>query len=227
MRIVVFQHEALIGPGYLGEAFERRGARLDLVRADRAEPIPADLGRADALMVLGGTMNVYQEAEHPWLVAEDRAITESLGRGQAVLGVCLGGQMLAKALGAPVHLRRERELGLMPIELTPEGRDDRLFAGLGDRPEFVSWHDDTFEPPAGAVRLAASAGCANHAFRYGERAYGLQFHPEVSPEMVASWLAGFKPDGRIDTASFRREVEAQAEALRERADRLVGNFLSG
>src|SRR4051812_18633428 len=137
MRVVVFQHQPLVGPGYLGEAFERRGGRLDVVRADLGERIPGDLARADALMVLGGTMNVYEEAEHPWLCAEDRAMRDAVERGQPVLGVCLGGQMLAKAMGARVHLFDSREAGLMPIELTDEGRRDQLFAGLGPAPEFV------------------------------------------------------------------------------------------
>jgi GMP synthase (glutamine-hydrolysing) len=225
VRVLVFQHQALVGPGYLADAFEGRGARLEVVRADVGEPVP-DVATADALMVLGGTMSVYQEAEHPWLAAEDRAIKKAVERGLPVLGVCLGGQMLAKALGAPVHLGGAPEVGVMPIELTPEGRADPLFAGLGDAPEFVSWHDDTFEVPAGAVRLAGTVGCPNHAFRFGEHAYGLQFHPEVSPAMLASWLADLLPDARVDPAAFQQEVESRAEALRARADQLVGNFLA-
>lgn len=226
MRVVVFQHQAPIGPGFLGEAFERRGARLEVVRADLGQPIPTDLPRADALMVLGGTMNVYQEAEHPWLVAEDRAMKDAVERGQPVLGICLGGQMLAKAMGARVHLMSQREVGLMPIELTEVGQQDRLFAGLGPTPAFVSWHDDTFDVPEGAVRLAGSAGCANHAFRVDERAYGLQFHPEVSTAMLEGWLEHVLPETQVDRAAFRDAVAAQEDALRARADRLIANFLS-
>jgi len=225
MRVVVFQHQAPIGSGFLGEAFERRGARLEVVRADLGQPIPADLASADALMVLGGTMNVYQEAEHPWLADEDRALKDAVERGQPVLGVCLGGQMLAKAMGARVHLMTSREVGLMPIELTEAGKQDQLFAGLGPAPAFVSWHDDTFDVPEGAVRLAGSAGCANHAFRVGERAYGLQFHPEVSTAMLDSWLEKVLPETKVDRATFRGAVAEQEEALRGRADRLIGNFL--
>jgi GMP synthase-like glutamine amidotransferase len=113
----------------------------------------------------------------------------------------------------------------MPIELTDEGKQDRLFAGLGPAPAFVSWHDDTFDVPAGAARLAGSAGCANHAFQVGERAYGLQFHPEVSTAMLEGWLEHVLPETKVDRAAFRDAVAREEDALRGRASKLIENFL--
>ena len=221
MRVLVLQHEWSDGPGYLGEALEKRGATIDVVRLDQNEAIP-DVAPYDLLLVMGGEMNVYAEKEYPWLIEEIRVIRQAVDANKAVLGVCLGGQLLAKALGARVHLSGAREIGLVPITLTDEGRADPFFADL-PAPETVEWHDDTFDIPAGAVRLASSTVCVNQAFRYGERAYGLQFHPEVTPDMLASWRENFS-NRSIDTASLQNAVERKERDLRAQADRLIANF---
>ena len=223
MRVLVLQHEWDDGPGYLGEALEKRGAVLDVVRLDRNESIP-DIATYDMLLILGGEMNVYQEDRHTWLAPENHLIRQAVEADKAILGICLGGQLLAKALGARVHLGSAQEIGLVPITLTAEGQNDTLFSGLS-APEAVEWHDDTFEIPNGAVRLASSTACANQAFRYGQRAYGLQFHPEVSPEMLASWFAEFST-APADATAFQHAVAAKNEALREQAERLVINFIA-
>ena len=223
MRVLVFQHDPYDGPGYLGEALTRRGATLDIVRLDTGDTAP-DPSDYDLLLILGGEMNVYQEAKYPWLVEENRAIQKALAENKPVLGVCLGGQLLAKALGAPVHLNAAPEVGLKPVALTEAGKNDPLFAGLSNGLEAVEWHADTFAIPSGAVALARSAGCANQAFRFGDRAYGLQFHPEVTPAMLAEWVSVAHSDS-VDGPTFQREVEMKAEALRVQAERLIDNFL--
>ena len=129
MRVLVLQHDWNDGPGYLGEALEKRGATLDVVRLDQHESIP-DIAAYDMLLIMGGEMNVYQEEQHPWLAPETRTIREAIDADKAVLGVCLGGQLLAKALDAKVHLGASREIGLVPMTLTDEGRHDLVFAGL-------------------------------------------------------------------------------------------------
>jgi GMP synthase (glutamine-hydrolysing) len=175
------------------------------------------------LLVMGGEMNVYQEDKYPWLIEETQAIREAVEAGKAVLGVCLGGQLLAKALGAQVHLGVATEIGLTPITLTEAGEADPLFEGLS-KMEAVEWHDDTFDIPTGAVALARSEGCAHQAFRFGEQAYGLQFHPEVSPVMLAKWIKGAS-DLPIDRFSFQSALEAKAGILQTQADRLINNFV--
>jgi GMP synthase-like glutamine amidotransferase len=222
LSVLVFQHDPYDGPGYLGEAFLRRGARLTIVRLDDGETVP-EISPYDILLVMGGTMNVYQEDKYPWLVEETQAIRQAVEEDKAVLGVCLGGQLLAKALGAQVHLGSATEIGLIPITLTEAGESDPLFEGLA-AVEAVEWHDDTFDIPSEAVALACSEGCAHQAFRFGRWAYGLQFHPEVSPMMLVHW---FKNGGDlpIDGSSFQHAVEAKAGALQTQAERFVDNFI--
>jgi GMP synthase-like glutamine amidotransferase len=222
MRVLVLQHEWNDGPGYLGEALGKNGATLDVARLDWNETLPV-IAPFDMLLIMGGVMNVYAEDQHPWLANEIRAIRDAVDFDKAVLGVCLGGQLLAKALGAKVHIGGSHEMGLVPIALTEAGQHDPIFAGMPAL-AVVEWHDDTFDIPTEAVRLASSAACANQAFRYGQRAYGLQFHPEVSPEMLSSWFADF-PQQPPDAASFRSAVAAKEAALRAQADRLIENFL--
>lgn len=220
--VLVFQHDPYDGPGYLGEALLRRGASLTIIQLHEREAVP-DLSAYDMLLVMGGTMNVYQEDKYPWLVEETQVIRQAVEAGKSVLGVCLGGQLLAKALDAQVHLGVATEIGLTPITLTEAGETDPLFEGLS-QVEAVEWHDDTFDIPTGAVALARSEGCAYQAFRFGERAYGLQFHPEVSPAMLAEWIGG-AGNLPIDSSSFQRAVETKAGALQAQADRLVDNFI--
>lgn len=191
------------------------------MRLDEGESVPS-LSDYNMLLVMGGTMNVYQEDKYPWLVEETHAISRAVEAGKAVLGVCLGGQLLAKALGAQVRLGAATEIGLTQITLTEAGMADPLFEGLPEV-EAVEWHDDTFDIPTGAVALARSEGCAHQAFRFGPSAYGLQFHPEVSPAMLAEWI---KDAGEpIDRSSFQHIVETKARALHSQADRLIDNFL--
>jgi GMP synthase (glutamine-hydrolysing) len=224
LSVLIFQHEPDDGPGYLGEALIRRGARLTTVRLDKGESMP-NITPYDMILVMGGEMNVYQEDQYPWLVGETQAIRQAVETDKAVLGVCLGGQLLAKALDAQVHLGAATEIGLTPIALTEAGKSDPLFEGLSQL-EAVEWHDDTFDIPAGAVALASSEGCAHQAFRFGQCAYGLQFHPEVSPLMLAEWIKG-AGDTPIDRSPFQRAVETQVVTLQTQADRLVDNFIRG
>jgi GMP synthase-like glutamine amidotransferase len=221
LSVLVFQHEPDDGPGYLGEVLLRHGASLNVIRLDQGEAVP-DTSAYDMLLVMGGAMNVYQEDKYPWLIEETQAIYKVVETDKPVLGVCLGGQLLAKALGAQVHLGAAPEIGLMPITLTEQGKSDPLFDGLSELEE-VEWHDDTFDIPKGAIALASSDGCAHQAFRFGERAYGLQFHPEVSPLMLADWIKGASES--TDRSFFQRSVQAKAGMLRAQADRLIHNFI--
>ena len=222
LSVLVLQHDPYDGPGYLGEALVRRGANLTIVRLHEDEFIP-EMSGYDMLLVMGGAMNVYQEDKYPWLSEETHAIRRAVEADKAVLGVCLGGQLLAKALGAKVHLGAATEIGLIPIKLTEQGKSDPLFEGL-PRVEAIEWHNDTFDIPAGAVALACSEGCTNQAFRFGERAYGLQFHPEVSPIMLADWIKSSGPLP-VDASAFQGSLESQADALQTQADRLIDNFV--
>jgi GMP synthase-like glutamine amidotransferase len=225
MRVLVIQHEAGGGLGYLGEALERRGAALEIVHVYDGDALPDPTGY-DLLLVLGGVMNVYQEDDYPWLADEVRAIQAMVAAKTPVLGVCLGGQLLARALGAQVHLGGVREIGLIPIALTDAGRADPLFAGLENGLAAVEWHYDTFAIPSGAVALAASATCAHQAFRFGDCAYGVQFHPEITPSMLAEWIReGRDSEPEVDWETFQQQAETKADTLRAQAERLMDNLL--
>ena len=132
-------------------------------------------------------MSVNDEAELPWLVGEKALIRDAVESGTPFWGACLGVQLLASSLGARVYAGETPEVGVLSVELTDEGRADPVFAGLPPQFPTLQWHGDTFDLPAGAVRLASSPAYPNQAFRYGPRAYGVQFHVEVSEAMAAEW----------------------------------------
>lgn len=230
MRILVLQHVECEGPGMFAEFMLQKGVAFDQTRLHAGERLP-DILPYDALLVMGGPMSVYDELEHPFLAEENRLIKAAVMEGVPVLGVCLGGQLLAKALGAPVVVNSALEIGFDQVELTEAGKKDGLFAGLTDPLCVFQWHGDSFDIPAGGVRLAASEVCANQAFRYGEKAYALQFHLEVTPAMLREWADVYHEDlekmGReTRKAVLPDDIDRKCYLLRAGAERLFGNFLS-
>ena len=153
-----------------------------------AGAVPPALDEIDWLVVMGGPMNIYETDRYPWLAAEQAYIRAAISAGKRVLGVCLGAQLIADVLGGPVTRNPVKEIGWLPVSLTPDGLAAPLFAGFP--PEFPAfhWHGDTFVLPPGAVHLAQSAGCASQAFSYRERVVGLQFHLESSADSIARLL---------------------------------------
>lgn len=137
----------------------------------------------DWLVILGGPMNIYEEDKYPWLADEKRLIQQAIDQGKIVLGICLGGQLIADVLGGKVSRNEYKEIGWHPVVMTPEALDSPLFRDFS--PSFIAfhWHGDTFEIPPGAVRLAVSRACANQGFEDG-RAIGLQFHLEYTKESI-------------------------------------------
>ena len=193
-RVAIVRHVAHEGPGTVAAVLSAAGLAPELVRVDEGELLPAldDLAGLCGLVVLGGPMGVHDGDRHPWLAAERDLLAAAVDAGIGVLGICLGAQQLAAALGAEVTSGPEPEVGLGSVVLTAAGRRDPLFGpeygGLGS-PEVacVHWHGDTFELPSGAVHLAATRAYPHQAFRVGERAYGLQFHVEVDGPLAAGW----------------------------------------
>jgi GMP synthase-like glutamine amidotransferase len=163
-----------------------RGVAIRRIELDEGEPLP-DWREFDAIVAMGGPMSANDDAELPWLADEKRAIGEAVRAGKPYWGACLGVQLLAASLGARVYSGTAPEVGLLPVTLTDEALADPVFAGLPRQPLTLQWHGDTFDLPDGAVRLAGSAAYPNQAFRLGNRAYGVQFHMEVSVEMAHEW----------------------------------------
>jgi len=179
----VLQHVAFEGLGSIGSWLERRAAEVRVTRLF-AEPRFPELGELDWLVVLGGPMSVNDEASVPWLAPEKRFIAEAIAASKTVLGICLGAQLVANALGARVRPNPEREIGWFPVEPVAEEAGS-AFSALFQVPlEVFHWHGETFGLPKGATPLLRSAACEQQAFALGERVLALQFHLETTPEIV-------------------------------------------
>lgn len=183
MNVHYLIHSPGEGLGAMEAWFVARGHRLSRTRLYAGERLP-DVRRLDWLVIMGGPMGVYEEQAHPWLREEKGFIRRALERDLPVLGVCLGAQLLAEALGGTVSPHRHREIGWFPVTLTEQGAAHPLFAGLPRRFTPLHWHGDSFSIPPGAVHLARSEACENQAFAYGDKVLGLQFHIEALPSLV-------------------------------------------
>lgn len=180
MNVQVLQHVPFEGLGSIETWLSTRGARVQYSRFYQ-DPVLPDLRSVDLVIAMGGPMSVNDENEYPWLKAEKTFIKEAVARGLPVLGVCLGAQMIASALGARVFANPQKEIGWFPVQAVPS--DTGAFRFPGETTVF-HWHGETFDLPSGAVHLARSAGCQNQAFQIERSVIGLQFHLEATPETV-------------------------------------------
>jgi GMP synthase (glutamine-hydrolysing) len=183
--LLVLQHIACEPPAAFEDELLSRGFGVTRVELDEGEPLP-DWREHPAIVVMGGPMGAYDEADHPWLVEEKRLLREAVEADIPVWGVCLGAQVLASALGARVYRGEEPEVGVLPVHLTSEAADDPVFGGAPSSFPTLQWHGDSFDLPDGAVLLAGSPAYPHQAFRVG-RSYGLQFHIEVPLELATEW----------------------------------------
>ncbi len=211
---LVLQHVAVEGPAALGDVLTQRGVELRPVRIFAGEPVPTTL-EADALIVMGGPMGVYESDRYPHLTDELRLIEATLAQKKPIIGTCLGSQLLAAALGARVYPNTRKEIGWYEVTLADAARDDRLFAKSPQRFSPVHWHGDIFDLPAGATRLASSAISPTQAYRYGDNAYGLLFHLELGRAHLDSWMTAFADelvDAGIDPASITTDADRRLAA---------------
>jgi GMP synthase (glutamine-hydrolysing) len=183
--ILVLQHADCEPPGAYEDELLARGIALDRVVLGRDE-LP-DWRPYAGIVAMGGAMGAYEDALYPWLAPEKRLIGEAVAAGTPYWGVCLGAQLLAASLGARVEPGAEAELGVLEVELADGARGDPVFAPAPERFATLQWHGDTFELPAGATRLARSQRYERQAFVLG-RAYGVQFHLEVTSALAAEWM---------------------------------------
>jgi GMP synthase-like glutamine amidotransferase len=193
VRVLAIVHQRDAGPGVFAEAIREGGGELDeWTLAERPQP-PADPFGYDAVLVLGGAMNVDEVERHGWIAEEEALLRELLGREVPLMGLCLGGQLQAAAAGAQPRRAARPEIGWHQVEVTPEGADDPLLGPLAPRFEAFQWHSYEFPLPPNAVPLARSEVCLQ-ACRLGERAYAIQFHPEVSRADALHWVDDYQAD---------------------------------
>ncbi|KAA0892082.1 type 1 glutamine amidotransferase [Oryzomonas rubra] len=210
----LIQNDPEVPPGNITEHFQAMGITAKVCHAYRNEPLPAPEDTR-GVIVLGGAMCANDDQRHPFLIQVKGFIREVVARRIPYLGICLGGQLLAAAMGGKVISNRWEELGTLEVELTAAGQEDRLFTGLDPRLGTFQWHHDSFDLPTGAVLLAASPACPHQAFRIGPCAWGTQFHPEVTEEIIRAWCAWDPATrGRADelVAAWRAETSYGATA---------------
>lgn len=206
----ILQHVPYEGPGLIAGQAEQRGLRLDRRHLYRGESVPG-VEEIDGLIVMGGPMGVTDVDVHQHLKAEMELLGTASAAGLPVLGVCLGAQLLARALGGEVFRAQEPEVGPGTVMLTAEGRRDGVFGAAGSTLPVLHWHEETFSLPPGAELLASSDRVVNQAFRAG-RSYGLQFHVELDAEL-AEGMRPHLPHGVVLAAAHVAEVEDTGRAL--------------
>lgn len=223
---LLVQHVAHEGPGVIAQAIDATGAELSVLRIDRGDALPplSALAEAAGLVVMGGPMGVHDDLS--WLADERALLRQAVEAGLPVLGVCLGAQQLAAALGAQVSAGPAPECGIGEVHLTTAAISDPVFGPAPTPLPCVHWHGDTFALPEGAVRLAGNAAYENQAFRFGARAYGLQFHVEVTASLVAHW-GPHLPPGVFLRESDVAHVSRAGEGIVQRFVGLAGDARAG
>lgn len=229
MNALVIQHVACERPGLLSDALLKRNWELDIRYMDLPNgTLPASLAGYNAFIVLGGPMGAYEEEAFPYLLRVQELIREAASTGLPTVGICLGEQLIARALGAEVKPNPVKEIGWYPIRLTPEGQAAPLFAGLPYEFQVFQWHGDTFAIPAGASLLAQGDLCLNQAFVYN-RVWALQFHLEVTPDIIASWAEIYADEladffGPDAAEALARETQHHWEAGYGQREQFINNL---
>jgi GMP synthase (glutamine-hydrolysing) len=230
MRLLVLQHIACEPPAAYEDELREWGVDLVRVEVDEGQPLPDWRGFA-GIVAMGGPMGAYEDEAYDWLPHEKELIADAVRAGVPFWGVCLGSQLLAASLGARVYAGERAEVGVLPVMLTDAAADDPVFAGAPHQFPTLQWHGDTFDLPDGATLLASSPAYPHQAFRV-ERAYGLQFHIEVSPALAAEWASvpayATSLDALLGPGALPRlvaELEAVADPMTALARRLFARWL--
>jgi GMP synthase (glutamine-hydrolysing) len=228
-RVLVLQHTPFETPGTIGDVLESRGFDLETVRLYEGEPIPSEIGSSDALVVMGGPMGVYETDAVPFMRGEIDFVKRALDAGVPTLGICLGSQILATALGGSVRKGSRKEIGWAPVVLSDAATADPLFRHAPQSWMVFHWHGDQITPPPDAVVLASTEITSCQAFRYGRSSYGLQFHPEVTDAIVNGMIEDFVDElaeEGISADAIREGVYAHFETLRPSCVRMVSEWVN-
>jgi GMP synthase-like glutamine amidotransferase len=221
-RACVLQHIRCEPPGIFGDLLRAHGIEIDTAQLDEGDELP-DWHDVDLVLAMGGPMGANDEAEHPWLAREKQWIAGAVRDGKPYLGVCLGSQLLAASLGAQVRAGPAPEVGVLPVALTADGKADPVFAALGPQFTALQWHCDTFDLPDDAVHLGSSAAYPNQAFRFGDVAYAVQFHVEVSDWMLEEWRHVPAYHAAAENALGKSGFESLARAFADARESMIGS----
>jgi GMP synthase-like glutamine amidotransferase len=209
----------------LGAFFVKKGISLEVVNLHEGEKLPRDLRGLEAVVSLGGPLNVYEEAEYSFLRDEDDFLKKVLAKEIPFLGICLGSQLLAKAAGGRVVRSPQEEIGWFNIEVTEAGVKDPLFAGLPKAMEVYQWHGDMCQLSPEAILLATAKGCPVQAFRYGPKAYGLQFHAEITDKSIDEWSKDYAPEKQLEREAMLERYDQVKVRFHQQGQVLCENFL--
>ena len=186
--VLIIQHAPHEHPAALRRALESQGIAIQWIHPYLNETYPR-VQDLNGVISLGGPMGANDETDFPWVKSEVELLKAAVSAALPVVGICLGGQMLAKALGGRVERLVNAEVGWFPIQLSEEGKNDPILGAAGANPTVYHWHNDTFHLPPGATLLASSKACPRQAYRINENVYGFQFHPEADHQLVLEWLS--------------------------------------
>jgi GMP synthase-like glutamine amidotransferase len=221
-RVLAFRHVPFEGMGMIEQSLTSHGIEFHYADLYASGAPPANPAGCDGLIFMGGPMSANDDL--PYLRCEEEYVRQAMDRGIPILGVCLGSQMIARALGANVRRNGVKEIGWFEIAPTAAGRSDPLFSAVRDRETVFHWHGETFDLPAGAELLASSERCRNQAFRVGVNVYGLQFHLEVTPEMIAGWCLEDENCGDIRELDAPPDPHANMRRMSELSDTVFGHW---
>lgn len=227
-RALVIRHVSHEGLGIMKRPIERDSA-VEYIDIFRGASVPSSIDGYDGLVVLGGPMGVYEDDRYPFIKPELKLIEDALKKRIPLLGICLGSQLLAKAAGSRVYKGNAKEIGWHDVTLTEDADNDWLFLGFPDRFRAFHWHGDTFEVPQGALMLASSALFPNQVIKVGPAAYGIQFHLEVTEQMIREWIAVNDEElaslkGVVDPKAVIEETPSRIEALNRLGSALASRF---
>ena len=224
---LVLQHHPVEEAGLIAGVLSSRGIPIETARIFDEMPVPRDPEKYSAVIAMGGPMSAYDGGKHPFIADELAFLEKAMKKEIPVLGICLGSQLMAAALGARVYPGPVKEIGFLPVTLTAEGKADAVTSVLGDTFEPLLWHGDIFDLPRGAVRLASSGTAENQAFRFGKSAYGLLFHMEAGRRQVRDMARVFAKelaDEKIDAGLLAREADSRLEKLQETGAVMFGKW---
>jgi GMP synthase-like glutamine amidotransferase len=231
MRWHCIQHLPEEGPGYAADWLAANAHSLTFTQLFDVNPVFPALGEFDGLLILGGAMSVHDEQAFPWLRAEKAFLREVLRAGKITLGICLGAQLLAQALGGEVKPNPDPEIGFWTVRFSSKVLGHPLLRGWPDKAAVLHWHSDTFTVPPGAQRVGMSAGCVTQGFVWGEGIIGLQFHPEMTREMVEQLMQAENHEAAeeqefVQTAAQIREKLKSVWKGRKLLEQLLANMVA-